>query len=564
MSDPLTPLAEHLESLSLNSDSLTRKYVLAALEDKSLGASERKDTLKEILVETNDLPEAKLENTIDKLIETFDYDSLTKNKKTQHKSFNYSNVARPDHKCVSPLSESSFKTISPEGQASISLTNQDTLYTTASHSYGSEEYYANHDYTNDGYYDDEYYHYYSEDEFDETEGGDEGIQEEEFGMVNTFADMSDQELLETVFYFYDPDVIWMTIEATGFDPEAAMKLLLSVDFTPESLETSHRTPSQRVCRHFMHNGCFRKDCWFSHDVTSMICRFWLSGDCMKGPECEFLHGWPEQALQAIRDSTSGTSDISNNLINSTKNKSPGIDPTILNTEEEFPALSSNSAKLKSKNSPSKTGYSAVAQSLSSYTGDGLKFKKQPLDSQAAYESRKFPQIPNPMPFFFTGKELTKQYNEIRKDALKNIRLRNSALNKAHAAFQSGNAKLAKTFAKQGQDANKEARELNRKASYGLFYLRNPKLKPELRKSIRGEIFIDLHGLHSNEAFETLEELLYDFSGIVKHVWVVPGVGIHSKFKPRLLPTVTRFCNERGYRFKEYGSKGLNGLVCILI
>mmetsp|Transcript_4185 Transcript_4185/g.11542 ORF Transcript_4185/g.11542 Transcript_4185/m.11542 type:complete len:843 (-) Transcript_4185:257-2785(-) len=55
-----------------------------------------------------------------------------------------------------------------------------------------------------------------------------------------------------------------------------------------------------VCRHMLHNGCYRSDCHFSHDVEGHTCLFWLRGRCGKGDGCRFMHGFSEKLLDGIK------------------------------------------------------------------------------------------------------------------------------------------------------------------------------------------------------------------------------------------------------------------------
>lgn len=53
-----------------------------------------------------------------------------------------------------------------------------------------------------------------------------------------------------------------------------------------------------VCRHLLHDGCYRSDCQFSHDVDGHTCLFWLRGRC-KVNTCKFMHGFSEKLLDGI-------------------------------------------------------------------------------------------------------------------------------------------------------------------------------------------------------------------------------------------------------------------------
>ncbi|CAO3589947.1 unnamed protein product [Absidia cylindrospora] len=50
---------------------------------------------------------------------------------------------------------------------------------------------------------------------------------------------------------------------------------------------------RQVCRHYLAGECYRKDCWFAHDLDVKPCKFWLQGSCLKGDTCEFAHSLKE-------------------------------------------------------------------------------------------------------------------------------------------------------------------------------------------------------------------------------------------------------------------------------
>jgi len=54
-----------------------------------------------------------------------------------------------------------------------------------------------------------------------------------------------------------------------------------------------------VCRHMLHDGCYRSDCQFSHDVDGHTCLFWLRGRCGKRDSCKFMHGFSEKLLDGV-------------------------------------------------------------------------------------------------------------------------------------------------------------------------------------------------------------------------------------------------------------------------
>ncbi|XP_074640226.1 uncharacterized protein LOC141898283 [Tubulanus polymorphus] len=48
----------------------------------------------------------------------------------------------------------------------------------------------------------------------------------------------------------------------------------------------------KPCSFFMEGNCRRKGCRFSHDLSTITCRFWERGECFKDFTCPFLHGYP--------------------------------------------------------------------------------------------------------------------------------------------------------------------------------------------------------------------------------------------------------------------------------
>ncbi len=49
---------------------------------------------------------------------------------------------------------------------------------------------------------------------------------------------------------------------------------------------------KKPCSFFLEGKCRRTECPFTHDVSSITCRFWEEEQCFKGNECPFLHGYP--------------------------------------------------------------------------------------------------------------------------------------------------------------------------------------------------------------------------------------------------------------------------------
>mmetsp|Transcript_17048 Transcript_17048/g.39157 ORF Transcript_17048/g.39157 Transcript_17048/m.39157 type:complete len:681 (+) Transcript_17048:1152-3194(+) len=80
---------------------------------------------------------------------------------------------------------------------------------------------------------------------------------------------------------------------------SAAGLMANTDFNlaQHIIDSALRAPP--ICRHMLHDGCYRSDCTFSHDVDGHTCLFWLRGRCGKGSACKFFHGFHEKLLDGI-------------------------------------------------------------------------------------------------------------------------------------------------------------------------------------------------------------------------------------------------------------------------
>ncbi|ESO90393.1 hypothetical protein LOTGIDRAFT_233867 [Lottia gigantea] len=66
---------------------------------------------------------------------------------------------------------------------------------------------------------------------------------------------------------------------------------LNVPDARKKVNKTKKGTSRKPCSFFLEGACKRSDCKFSHDLSSITCRFWEDGMCFKGPLCPFLHGY---------------------------------------------------------------------------------------------------------------------------------------------------------------------------------------------------------------------------------------------------------------------------------
>jgi hypothetical protein len=106
-------------------------------------------------------------------------------------------------------------------------------------------------------------------------------------MQTIFSDLSDAELVETLEMFdYDVDRAIESLLTQKMNTKAAAEAAEAAEAAAEAAATSlpskstntntiENTPKKRqVCRHFLAGECYRKDCWFVHDLQEKICKFW--------------------------------------------------------------------------------------------------------------------------------------------------------------------------------------------------------------------------------------------------------------------------------------------------
>lgn len=71
-----------------------------------------------------------------------------------------------------------------------------------------------------------------------------------------------------------------------------------------------------------------------------------------------------------------------------------------------------------------------------------------------------------------------------------------------------------------------------------------------------EMYVDLHGLHPEEAVEYLEKVLLEHSKETKPIYAITGSGHHSKNgKDKVGKAIRNFLNEWRYAYREFSVPG---------
>ena len=96
------------------------------------------------------------------------------------------------------------------------------------------------------------------------------------------------------------------------------------------------------------------------------------------------------------------------------------------------------------------------------------------------------------------------------------------------------------------------RKSHREAAQLLFDERNKD------SSVSKEVYIDLHGLHPEEAIEYLEKALIEYQKSSRPLYAITGTGHHSKSgKDKVGKAVRAWLNEWKYAFREFSVPGDN-------
>jgi DNA-nicking Smr family endonuclease len=134
----------------------------------------------------------------------------------------------------------------------------------------------------------------------------------------------------------------------------------------------------------------------------------------------------------------------------------------------------------------------------------------------------------------------------RKLAIEYGMLRNRFFRKAADFYQKGDGTKAKLYSMEAHKYNHLMREMHTEASQRIFEQRS-----------KNEAFIDLHGLHQDEALDIIDERLSRMRGHYEGViYIVTGTGHHSgtagltKKQSKLKPCVENYLKQEYYRFAE--------------
>ncbi|KAG6002647.1 hypothetical protein E4U21_002907 [Claviceps maximensis] len=257
--------------------------------------------------------------------------------------------------------------------------------------------------------------------------------------------------------------------------------------------------------------------------------------------------------------------VSRHQVRENNVSAPAIDDN-----EAFPSLGSALAKQSKKHHGKRGGHAHVhKENVPNSLADIVKMTPCPSPGSPRPESRRpangngsasrtgensaaAQAIPSPksIPWLETGDGANKLYLKARQDAIKHGGLRNKFLQSAAQAWNRNDARAAKALSLRGQSENELMRKAHREAARELYEQRNRSMNRS------GEIYVDLHGLHPEEAVEYLEKMLMDNSKDSRPVYAITGTGHHSKNgKDKVGRAIRNFLNEWRYAFREFSVPG---------
>ncbi|PHH51086.1 Polyadenylate-binding protein-interacting protein 7 [Ceratocystis fimbriata CBS 114723] len=382
--------------------------------------------------------------------------------------------------------------------------------------------------------------------------------------------------------------------------------------------TPNNQKSGVICKFFLSTGqCLRADCRFSHDLSNHLCKYWVVGNCLAGDTCIFSHD-PAQLMSrltldgnntpptaantkgqggsiTIQDFSSfpslqpgtpdsmasgngyrrsftppaslrhihGSDSPRNRSRPGSRHQQPKEQAPALDDTEAFPSLGASvkqSKKPINKRPGNKDGYTP------SLLADVVKMAPSPAPSprpekktqariavQGSRENSAAAQAiaaPRHIPWLETGDRANKAYLKARQEAIKHGGLRNKFLQSAAQAWNRNDARAAKALSLRGQSENELMKKAHREAARELYEERNKSL------TMSSEIYVDLHGLHADEAVSYLEDILLESVNESRPIYAITGTGHHSKNgKDKVGKAIRAFLNEWRYAFREFSVPG---------
>ncbi|KEY67636.1 hypothetical protein S7711_07833 [Stachybotrys chartarum IBT 7711] len=282
-------------------------------------------------------------------------------------------------------------------------------------------------------------------------------------------------------------------------------------------------------------------------------------------------------------------------------KEAGVAAPAFDDNEAFPSLGSVSVKQGKKHHGKRGGHGHghKENSTPNSMADVVKMSPSPTPGSPRLETKRLGRngssgssaglrngensaaaqaIPSPkhVPWLETGDRANKAYLKARQEAIKHGGLRNKFLQRsaslpdtarggvfllpdlmltfgcsAAQAWNRNDARAAKALSLRGQSENDLMRKAHREAARELYEERN-----KISKANSTEMYVDLHGLHPEEAVEYLEKVLMENGKESRPIYAITGTGHHSKNgKDKVGKAIRNFLNEWRYAYREFSVPG---------
>jgi DNA-nicking Smr family endonuclease len=415
------------------------------------------------------------------------------------------------------------------------------------------------------------------------------------------------KLFVSLYPNINPDALSQLLIQVHGDLDRAIKVLDDLLLSNRTILDSEGIESSRpVCRHFLAGECLRHDCQYSHEIHYQTCRFWLENQCVKGENCEFLHGFLiDDDIEVEKDLFLDISPLDELTMMKSLNlqEFPSLDETTLSKLHSKPGTATitttttttttfaDKAKLarikeefvdidemfiekvylqyeKDLEATRYHLYSVLGPNPStmkhqqvSSSATATPIGRSKSDSDSSRTTHHHPtRYGVPTVWVATGESLREQYETIREKAITKANIRNSLFEQATQAYISGDKSRAATLSKQARLIDQTMRQLNHEAAELIFHERNSKFNTDT--------VIDLHGLHRDEALSYLEERIEHLRAKHYHgcLHIILGTGHHSKsgHGSRLLPTIERFLKSHAFTYIDSSKDKRGGMLSINI
>ncbi|EQL01787.1 CCCH zinc finger and SMR domain containing protein [Ophiocordyceps sinensis CO18] len=356
--------------------------------------------------------------------------------------------------------------------------------------------------------------------------------------------------------------------------------------------------SSHICKYWVMGSCLAGDgCIFSHDPSKLVNKLVLDDNSAKAqgsPQLQDMNSFPclrpetpsfkgVFPADAMANAAGFTPPLGPRHLHGTESprlrsrpgsrhqvKDTTASAPALDDNEAFPSLGSASTKQGKKHHGKRGGHghghkenlgpSSLAEIVKRTPSPAPSSLSRPesrrsgqnggvvplRNGEASAASQAIP-CPKHIPWLETGELANKAYLKARQDAIKHGGLRNNAAQ----AWNRNDARAAKALSLRGQSENDLMRKAHREAALELYEQRN---KGGMNNA--SETYVDLHGLHPEEAVEYLEKVLMENGRVARPVYAITGTGHHSKNgKDKVGRAIRGFLSEWRYAYREFSVPG---------